>query len=226
LVDSQGFGNCRARIIGSAHVFTSCPNGIVVIDAFHKLPTGQKLHTGRLVLTPVDPEQAPDRSALLAQLKALGLLGTALETVAGGFAAGPSLLDLIGFTGCAVHLDTDGATGDTYLHMRIEGPHPHAVLKHGRNTRPPRCPTCGAALAGWREQYSATPPGQPPLLRCARCGGEGQARDWDWRRHGGFGRIFVSVEEVFPGEGQPLPRLLAALEDLGTGPWHYFYIQE
>jgi hypothetical protein len=197
-----------------------------VIDSFHKLPAGQKMHTGRLVLTPLDPEQGPDRSAVLARLHDLGLTGPALEKVAGGFAAGPALLDLIGFTGCAVQLDTDAAAGGTYLHIRIEGPHPRAVLKHGRNTRPPRCPNCGASLAGWREQYGAAHPGQEPQLQCSRCGGTGPARDWDWRHHAGFGRMFVSVEEVFPGEGQPLPRLLAALEGLGAGPWHHFYIQE
>ena len=49
---------------------------------------------------------------------------------------------------------------------------------------------------------------------------------WNWRLHGGFGRSFVLVEEVFPGEGAPLPTLLNALRDLGVGDWHHFYVQE
>ena len=65
-----------------------------------------------------------------------------------------------------------------------------------------------------------------PLLRCHSCGLIGPAWEWNWRRQAGFGRIFLIIEEVFPGEGQPLPGLLAALNALGVGPWQHFYVQD
>jgi hypothetical protein len=52
------------------------------------------------------------------------------------------------------------------------------------------------------------------------------AWDWDWKQQGGFGRLFVMVEEVFPGEAVPTPGLLDLLRDLDGTPWRHFYVQE
>jgi len=185
----------------------------------------QKLHTGRLLLTTEDAGQAPEPAAVRALLAGIGLVGDPLPEVTGGFASGPRLLELIGFTGCAVQIDSGTGGGSGLVHIRIEGPLPRPALKYGRNSRPPRCPGCRAALAEWRQQV-ASQTQQEPLLRCAACGATRPATDWDWRRHAGCGRLFVSVEEVFPGEAQPLPGLLDRLVSLGAGPWRHFYVQD
>jgi len=152
-------------------------------------------------------------------------MGAALPDIPGGYAAGPRLLDLIGFTGCAVQLDTNSDAA-SFLHVRLEGPYPSPVFKAGRNTRLPRCPECRGALHDWREQTAAwQSPGAGPLT-CAGCTTSAPASAWDWRRQAGVGRTFVAIEEVFPAEGRPLPALWALLERLDAGPWHYFFVQD
>jgi hypothetical protein len=63
-------------------------------------------------------------------------------------------------------------------------------------------------------------------LACPGCGHGAPAHAWRWGRHGGAGRSFLVIEEVFPGEGKPLPALEAALGQLGLGAWKYFYVQD
>jgi len=189
-----------------------------VIDSY------RKLHTGRLLLTPEDARRAPEPQALQALLADAGLAGAPLCKVPGSFAAGPSLLELIGFTGCAVQIGTAPDDDRDFVHVRIEGPHPQPILKHGRNSRPPRCPACRVPLADWAEQTATAE--TAPALHCAACGAQQPAECWDWRSHAGCGRLFVSIEEVFPGEARPLPRLIDLLSGLGIGPWRYFYVQD
>lgn len=63
-------------------------------------------------------------------------------------------------------------------------------------------------------------------MQCDVCDATAPALRWRWGRHGGAGRSFVLVEEVFPGEAAPLPALVKALDALGAGPWGYWYIQD
>jgi hypothetical protein len=194
------------------------------------------LHTGRLVLAPAEPLQAVERPSIVAALRGLGLLGAERgDAVAGAFAAGPGLGELIGFTGCAVQFGGEASSaGPAAPWVRIPPPSEAPRLLWGRNTRPPRCPNCGASLRAWRERLPAaagaddTPAscdaGLP--LRCEACGTAAPALRWRWGRHGGAGRSLILVEEVFPGEAAPLPALVTALEAVGAGPWVYFYIQD
>lgn len=197
------------------------------------IPTPVAMHTGRMGFTPSDPLQAPDHATTVAALRGAGLLGAPLDGV-DGFAIGPGFNALVGFTGCAVQFDlaadTPTATNGPWLSVPepLEAPR----LMFGRNTRPPRCPTCRTALRTWREQLASTPidsPGAldaPPALQCAACGRRSPAGRWDWGRHAAIGRAFVWVEEVFPGEAAPLPGLLKMLESLGVGAWRHFYVQD
>ena len=190
-------------------------------------PSAVALHSGRLLLTPQEPEAAPEPAALEALLRDGGLLGEPAPTAPGAVRAGGALFELIGFTGCAVQLERQSDAPDGLV-LRIEGPWPAPVLRAGRNTRAPRCPGCGQALAAWRAacQDSATPNGAAPLLRCDACAQGAPACRWRWGRHGGCGRLFVALEPVFPGEAQPLPALSALLARAGYGPWRHLYVQD
>ncbi|TVQ88225.1 MAG: hypothetical protein EA400_09540 [Chromatiaceae bacterium] len=194
------------------------------------------MHTGRLLLLPADAQATLPRAELLAALAAAGLCAgppsAGLNAPGAGLtdasmdarAIGPRFFDLIGFTGCAVNLSGGGPARPT-VSVRIDGPHPHPVLRAGRNSRPPRCPHCARPLADWRAQVAHWTAAHLPLT-CPACGTCRPGNDWHWRQQAGLGRLFIAIEEVFPGEGQPLPALRRLLADLGLGPWQHCYIQD
>jgi hypothetical protein len=193
------------------------------------------LHTGRLVLTTVDPLQAADQAMTKALLGEIGLAG-ARRNADTGFAAGAALGSLVAFTGCAVQFDgPETAMADSGPWIEIPPATATPRLLWGRNTRPPRCQDCGTALRIWRERLAAPDeladlPGRSCdaglSLRCDTCGTEAAVHRWRWGRHAGAGRSFVLIEEVFPGEARPLPPLMQALTELGAGPWSFFYVQD
>lgn len=180
-------------------------------------------HTGRLVLTPSDAWAAADRTRLHDALAAVGLLGAPLGGPPGAYRIGPQFLALITFAGCAVHIETETRDDSIrpFTHVRLGDPLAEVRLRVGRNTRLPRCPTCRERLADWR---AALDLGQP--LTCPACATATPACDWDWRAQAGCGRLFVDIEEVFPGEALPTQALMGALEALGAGPWRHFYLQD
>lgn len=193
------------------------------------------LHTGRLVLTTVDPLQAVDRATIVTSLADLGLLGARLSEREATFGTGPAFASLVAFTGCAVQFG-DAAAGGSVPGpwVRVPASLPTPRLLWGRNTRPPRCPACPTPLRGWATPLAPSPSPEHPgsgcdatlPLTCAGCGVSAPAHAWRWGRHAGAGRTFVMIEEVFPGEGRPLPALLQALGALGAGPWDFFYLQD
>jgi len=190
-------------------------------------------HTGRLVLAPRDALQAPGPDALIAGLKVARFLGSALEPCldpalsppgipARAFSAGEDFLCLITFAGCAVQVDLDAGTGRPFCHVRIVGPSPRPLALLGGNTRPPRCPTCRAPQRDWRQRLGAA----DLTLVCPACATHRPAWAWDWKESGGFARLSLWIEEVFPGEAAPTDALLGLLSDLSHMPWRHFYLQD
>jgi hypothetical protein len=185
-------------------------------------------HTGRLVLTTADPEAAPDPALIRGILSEAGLIGAPLQGLADAFGAGPELLGLLSFTGCAVVLPSGSdqqGSGDP-CHIRLLGPVPAPRLIWGRNTRGPRCPVCRVRLRPWHQRvpdWLDHPGADQP---CPSCGREAPPWRWDWKQDGGFGRFFVLVEEVFPGEAVPTPRLLDLLSPACASGWRHFYVQD
>jgi hypothetical protein len=180
--------------------------------------------TGRLVLAPADALQAPPMEALNTYLRDCGLLGEPLP--GGRFRVGERFLQLITFMGCSPHIELEPPThGGSFCHLRLLGPFTTARLLLGRNTQPPRCHACRSRVSRWQEQL----PGwcerpAEPTVTCPRCGHRQRPVDLGWRQSGGFGRCFIQVEEVFPGEAVPVPGLIQGLRRISGCPWGYFYI--
>ena len=185
-------------------------------------------HNGRLVLTTVDPLAAPEPGLVREILSGAGFIGAPLPGVADAFDVGPELLGLLSFAGCAVVLSssTGGHPDEPACHVRILGPESGPRLMWGRNTRGPRCPGCRARLGDWRdrvEDWRERPSLDQP---CPSCGWTGPPWRWDWKQEGGFGRLFVLVEEVFPGEAVPTQRLFDLLTRACDCGWRHFYVQD
>lgn len=183
---------------------------------------------GRLLLTPLDPERAPAATPLLKVLEESGFLGPPWPT--GGpaaFLAGPRFTDWISFLGCSPHIRLEPpADGGAFCHIRLLGPYTEPRLCQGRHTPPPRCPTCRARLTDWRERVDhwRRQPRQP--VPCPHCGTPHPPLALVWRQGAGWGRLFIAVEDIFPGEAVPVAGLLGDLAGLGGGPWRYFHVQE
>lgn len=185
-------------------------------------------HTGRLVLTTADPWDAPDPALVRGILSESGFIGVALSDAADAYAVGPELLSLLSFAGCAVVLPaaTTGQGDGPLCHVRILGPAPTPQLMWGRNTRGPRCPVCRARLPDWPDRLPEWQERPAAGQRCPSCGGAAPVLGWDWKQQGGFGRLFVLVEEVFPGEAVPTQRLLDQLTRACDSGWRHFYVQD
>lgn len=185
-------------------------------------------HTGRLVLTTRDPEAAPDPDLLRVVLSQAGFIGPRRTDGTDGFEVGPNLLALLSFTGCAVVLPPSSVPGshETRCQVRILGPAAAPRLVWGRNTRGPRCPVCRTRLQDWRERLPDWPGRRPDGLTCPRCGGSHPPGAWDWKQQAGFGRLFVFVEEVFPGEAVPTQGLLDLLIRVCACGWRHCYVQD
>lgn len=185
-------------------------------------------HTGRLVLTTADPLAGPDPALLIAALSASGFISGPLPGRRAAFAVGRNFLSLLAFSGCAVAIAADPATapGSAFCHVALPAPTPAPRLLWGRNTRPPRCPACRARLADWQRRVLDAPLRPLPGLTCTQCGETRPPWRWDWKEQGGYGRQFILVEEVFPGEAVPTAPLLEILIDASGSGWRYFYVQD
>jgi len=185
-------------------------------------------HTGRLLLTPHDPHRVPDVPRLHAALSDGGLLGSLLPGREDAFLVGDRFLTLVTFAGCSVQLELaappDGS--GAFCHLRLLGPYAYPRLLQGRNTRPPRCRGCRAPLRDWQERHSSVEQHPDTPVPCPACGEHRPLWDWDWKGNAGFGRFFLSVEEVFPGEATPAPALIELLKEETGATWRHFYIQD
>ncbi len=177
-----------------------------------------KLPTGRLCFTP-GSQPSVAWGKLEIQLRRIGFLGPALSENA--YQVGEHFFHLILFTGCAVQISLEPTEGP-FCHIRFLGPFDPPRLLRGRNSRPPRCPRCRSPYRA----FSQLPAIPAPRLRCPSCARETPLENWDWKHSGGLGRQFLLVEEIFPGEAVPDPKLLQALETLSGAPWSYFYQQD
>jgi hypothetical protein len=185
-------------------------------------------HTGRLLLTPEDPNRAFDKGLIRAVLADAGFIGAHLPRDDSAFQVGERFLELIVFAGCSVQVAISPSTnsGDPFCYVRLSGPFQQPRLLHGRNSRPPRCRACRAPLEDWKRQLPTNEGGEPARLRCPACGDESYPWSWDWKESAGFGRFFIGVEEIFPGEATPTPGLMATLRRATGTPWRHFYVQD
>lgn len=178
------------------------------------------MSNGSLVLFPQEAAlEAPTFEALAEVLRAAGVLGSPIAGGEGEFLAGEGFLQQITFMGCSPFIALEPpADGGAFCHLRLHGPYAEPRLLWGRNTRPPKCPACGRRIADWQQHLGAD------AVHCAACGAESRLADCAWRGHAGFGRCFVEIRNIFPGEAVPVDRLLARLQGLGAGPWGWFYL--
>ena len=189
----------------------------------------QPLHTGRLVLTPQDPYRLPpDPEALVADLQQIGLISQPLEP-GPGYLLGDNFMQLVTFMGCSpyIRLEPD-ESGEPFCHLLLDGPHARPRLLTGKNTQPPRCASCRKRLNDWQRSFASwQAQGDGWQAACPHCGHRQDPATYDFRQTAGCGRLLLFLENIFPQEAIPSPRLLKTLESRTENrPWIYFYQQD
>lgn len=180
------------------------------------------LTAGSLILQPRDCSGPIDPGQLVGTLRELGVIGAAWPPRRHAYLVGERFLELITFMGCSPHIElAPPAGGGDFCHVIVHE-YPAPRLLTGTNTRPPRCPACRKVTALRPADLAGAPAGQ--VLACNHCAATLRLSELLWRRDGGFGRVFVEVLSVFPGEAVPLDSLLQRLADATRCAWDYFYL--
>ncbi len=189
---------------------------------------GQGMKNGRLILHPARPGAIPGSvSGLIKELQDIGLLASPLAPAPDNrFLAGGRFLQLITFLGCSprIPLEPPADGSRDFCHVSLSGPSDDTRFVAGNMTAPPRCPGCGSKIPGWREMIETWRRDREGFQwLCPSCGAGSEAARLNWRQGAGFGRFFVEIHNVFPGEAVPGDELLRTLEASTGTPWVYFY---
>jgi len=175
---------------------------------------------GKLILYPRETSSAPPTVELLIKLlQELKLIGRPIDSEINSFLPGDSFLQLISFVGCSPNIclapQTD--TKSDFSSVTIRGPFQRPQLVRDRNCRPPRCPGCNKPIPDWEKSFNSA------LLNCKRCGTESGAEDINWGRYAGYSRMFIEINNVFPGEATPVDLLFNQLKRETGVTWQYFF---
>ncbi len=177
---------------------------------------------GKLILHS-SSEESPIAEAdhLIISLQEIGLLGHPIERDKHDFFTGKRFLQLISFVGCSTNvcLTPDSDHDVEFCHLTIKGPFGQPQLFSDNNIRPPRCNSCREQVPNWQDNID----GQ--TLQCHLCGNVTKLGDISWGRRAGYGRIFIEITNIFPGEARPVHDLLENLENLTRTEWDYFFTQ-
>ena len=177
----------------------------------------------KLILTPAPTETIPDSDAILKQLSISGLIKENPVTLKGEtlYLPGERFLQLITFLGCSpfIRLEPENENDNKFSHLRLSQLHSEPVFRYGRNTTAPKCPRCGHKQNDWLTLIETSD------NHCSHCGKPISAADLNWRQSAGWGRLFIEIWGVFPGEAVPSQELIRDLTALGCR-WDYFYIQD
>jgi hypothetical protein len=179
------------------------------------------MSNGSLILVPKNPAAGPKTVAeVVTPLGAIGFLGAPLEKGEDLFRVGERFLQLISFVGCSPYLQLEPpASGEgDFCHIAIHGPFASPRLLLSDDVRPPRCPACKATLKEWRQQVGGG------LIGCSECGAKHPLEQITWGKNAGYGRLFLEIRNIFPGEAIPVAELMNRLQDLELGEWKHFYL--
>lgn len=176
-----------------------------------------------LYLHPAHPLETTDPDTLLEFLEQIQFI-SALWRSPDNYLAGDRLLQHISFVGCSPHLEfSPQENGDTDLcFVQMHGPYSETWGFVSRLQHRPRCPNCGCKVRDW-EAFLPEPGPVPDNShwRCPECQTHTRIEGLSWRRQAVFGRCFVEIHGVFPGEALPTDQLLEEIKAATGIDWQY-----
>jgi hypothetical protein len=182
----------------------------------------------RLLLYPVDRNQLPDANKLLKILKDISFIGEPFEAGGGErYLAGEHFFQYLSFLGCSPAIALAPDAGEAiepgrFCHIMM-AEYPEPVARYGLDTVIPRCPSCRQRLEQARERLADWKAGT--VQACPACGESISPDQLAWKRTAVFGRFFLEIWNIYPGEAVPADSLLQKISVLTAGEWSYAYIR-
>jgi hypothetical protein len=186
--------------------------------------------SARLILHVRDPDYVPSSVAQIERvLQEVGLIGKPWgEASQQRYLIGERFLQLVTFLGCAPAIELEPPTNGNaeFCHVGISGLYPSARFMADTQGVLPRCPHCRKRFDDWQsaiQQWQDNPAYQ---AQCPACQMSLSPTELDWRQSAGFGRLFVSIFNIYPREAIPTEALLHTLGKATDQAWNYFYLRE
>ena len=188
--------------------------------------------SARLILHPETPGYAPAELVPLQRvLVDIGLLGACygdyrVQSSEQRYLIGKHFLQLVSFMGCApaIELAPPADAGDeSFCHIALSDIQPQPMFAVDAVLASPRCPHCRQRQDDWAQRVEHWRHEPRYRYECRGCHAALSPTELNWRRNGGFGRVFVSIFGIYPREAIPTEHLLACLQRATEQDWNYFY---
>ena len=186
------------------------------------------MNNGKLILHPAQPTEIPSSTTdLTKRLQDIGFLASPWAAAPDNrYLVGARFLRLIVFLGCSPNVPLqppdDGSLD--FCHVSVSGPWNAVRFLTGSMNASPRCPHCRQKNPVWQKMIEAWKKDRAGFRwTCPACGTASDVASLNWRQGAGFGRFFLEIEHIFPGEAVPGDELLQALEASTYTQWVYFY---
>ena len=186
--------------------------------------------SARLILHALDPDYVPSTVAQMEQvLLQVGLIGKPWgEASQQRYLIGERFLQLVTFLGCAPAIELEPTThgNNEFCHVGISDLYPSARFMADTQGVSPRCPHCRKRFEDWQATIQRWQDNPAYRAQCPSCQMDLSPTELDWRQSAGFGRIFISVFNIYPREAIPTESLLQILGEATQQTWDYFYLRE
>ena len=186
--------------------------------------------SARLILHARDPDYVPSTVAQMEQvLLQVGLIGKPWgEASQQRYLIGERFLQLVTFLGCAPAIELEPPThgNSEFCHVGISDFYPSARFMADTQGVLPRCPHCRKRFENWQTAIQRWQDNPAYQAQCPSCQMHLSPTELDWRQSAGFGRVFISVFNIYPREAIPTEALLQNLGEATQQAWDYFYLRE
>ena len=179
------------------------------------------MNQGILILHPDNCGSHPEMQQVIQLLQRERLIGSSIEGMQSSYFAGEMFLQLITFMGCSPHIrfEPEDEQDKGYCYITLAD-YETLQIRVSEHARPPRCSACKKPVGkAWQTAVS-----QGEQITCPHCYQQQRPDQLSWRNDSGMGHFFIEIHNVFPGEAQPVPRLLQQLQIIDASQWRYFYL--
>ena len=175
-----------------------------------------------LYLCPISPHFfLTDHLSFIKKLRTIEFIAQPLEKQTAeknSFFVGRKYLDYIAYMGCSPAIQFDSSdNNENFCHIKIQQFDSAKLISSKLQNRAPHCPHCKQLIKNWQQHLTDS------QLKCDLCKTSSGLEEFNWRKNGGYARIFIEITDIFPKEALPQQTLLDKLALASDTDWQYFY---